>query len=259
MLQALIFDVDGTLSETEETHRAAFNRAFAEASLGWHWDQSLYRRLLDVTGGKERISYFLADFEAPRSTGLPAAGPGLTNWIAALHKRKTAIYNDMIDAGAAGLRPGVEVLIRHAKARGVRLAIATTTSLPNVESLIRATLGENGLAYFDAIAAGDMVKAKKPAPDVYRLALERLELPPKACLALEDSVNGFQAAHAAQLPVVITASIYTNHQSFPDALVCVPDLAMLAGEAATTAGAGDAILQSLQALHASVACRKTVF
>lgn len=186
MLQALIFDVDGTLSETEETHRAAFNQAFAEASLGWSWDQALYRKLLDVTGGKERIRYYMSDFDAQRTPAIPVDTAALTDWIAALHARKTAHYNEMVDAGSAGLRPGVGPLIRHARDAGMRLAIATTTSLPNVESLIRATLGADGMDLFEAVAAGDMVKAKKPAPDVYLLALEQLGLPPAACLALED-------------------------------------------------------------------------
>lgn len=250
MLQALIFDVDGTLSETEETHRAAFNQAFAEAGIGWTWDQSLYRRLLDVTGGKERIRYFLEDFDTSRPNGFPTDGPEQSRWIAALHARKTALYNEMIEAGAAGLRPGVEALICYARTAGVRLAIATTTSLPNVESLIRATLGQNGLDVFDVIAAGDMVKSKKPAPDVYLLALERLGLPPEACLALEDSVNGLQSARAAQLPVVITKSIYTRHQSFPEALANLSDLDVFAGGAARAPAAGGAILKSLRALHA---------
>ena len=253
MLQALIFDVDGTLSETEETHRAAFNQAFADVGLGWVWDQVLYRRLLDVTGGKERIGYFLKDFNAPHPPEVSTEGPQLRSWIADLHARKTAIYNEMIDQGAAGLRPGVEALIGQARVAGVRLAIATTTSLPNVESLIRATLGTNGLSYFDIIAAGDMVKAKKPAPDVYLLALERLGLRAENCLALEDSANGFQSAHAAHLPVVVTKSIYTAHQSFPQALAAISDLQSLVPDDASSPIAGATILQRLQALHAGKA------
>lgn len=252
MLDALIFDVDGTLSETEETHRAAFNEVFAEDGLGWSWDQALYKRLLDVTGGKERIRYYLDSFDPPRSSAIPTAAAELTQWIAGLHARKTLIYNAMIDDGAAGLRPGVEALIRHARNSGIRLAIATTTSLPNVESLIRACLGENGLDFFEVIAAGDQVKAKKPAPDVFLAALERLGLPAQSCLALEDSVNGLKSARAAGLPVVITTSIYTDDQAFPDALVTLPDLDALAGAAARTPAAGAAILKALQELHGSV-------
>ncbi len=251
MLKALIFDVDGTLSETEETHRAAFNQAFKEAGLGWAWDQALYRKLLDVTGGKERIRYFLTDFAEPSAPAIPAGATALTDWIAALHGRKTALYNKMVDAGAAGFRPGVEALIRHARNENLRLAIATTTSLSNVESLIRANLGESGLSVFGAVAAGDTVMAKKPAPDVYNLALERLGLPATDCIALEDSVNGLLSARAAGLPVVVTTSIYTSHQAFPGALAKVPDLETLAANAARTPVAGAAILRELQALHAA--------
>ncbi|MCB1506524.1 MAG: HAD-IA family hydrolase [Hyphomicrobiaceae bacterium] len=250
MLKALIFDVDGTLSETEETHRSAFNQAFDELELGWNWDQPLYGKLLDVTGGKERIRHYLEAYSPRRIPEIPASEPQLADWIAALHARKTTIYNAMIDTGAAGLRPGVEALLRHAHNAGIRLAIATTTSLPNVESLIRSTLGMHGLELFETIAAGDMVKAKKPAPDVYLLALDRLGLRPEQCLALEDSVNGLKSAQAAQLPVVVTTSVYTVHQQFPGAATTVPDFAAMAGSAADTPVAGQAILASLKSLHA---------
>lgn len=249
MLEALIFDVDGTLSETEETHRAAFNEVFTERGLAWIWDQPLYKRLLEVTGGKERIAYYLRDFD-PSRQGVPDAD-AQKDWIAGLHARKTEIYNAMIDKGAAELRPGVESLIRHARTAGLRLAIATTTSLPNVESLLRSTLGSDGLSFFEVIAAGDMVRAKKPAPDVYLLALQQLGLPPERCLALEDSENGVASARAALLPVVVTTSIYTSHQSFPAAAITVPDLDALVDGAARTPVAGSAILAALSALHAA--------
>ena len=250
MLEALIFDVDGTLSETEETHRAAFNAVFGEVGLPWVWDQALYRRLLDVTGGKERLRHYLSDFDVPWPETVPRETGAFTDWIASTHARKTVLYNAMVDGGAAGLRPGIEALIRHARNTGTRLAIATTTSLPNVESLIRATLGSDGLGFFEAIAAGDMVTNKKPAPDVYLLALERLGIKPDHCLALEDSVNGLVSARGAGLPVLVTTSVYTSHQTFPEALATLPDLNTLAGPAARTPVAGAAILTALRNLHA---------
>lgn len=253
MLKALIFDVDGTLAETEEAHREAFNRVFAERGLGWSWDQPLYKRLLDVTGGKERIAYYLADFDPPRA-GVPADaqsdGQALKAWIAGLHAEKTAIYNAIIAEGGVPLRPGVEPLLRAAKAAGVRLAIATTTSLPNVESLLAATLGEGWESVFETIAAGDQVKAKKPAPDVFNLALERLGLPASACLALEDSVNGLKSARAAGLGVVVTTSVYTLDQTFPEARIVAAHFCELAGAAPECDGAGGAILDAMRALHA---------
>ncbi len=228
-LKALIFDVDGTLAETEEAHRAAFNEVFREQGLGWEWDQPLYGKLLAVTGGKERLRYWLeGPFEAPGAADMLARAD-LDAWIAATHKRKTAIYTDLIDQGTVGLRPGVGELIGAAKAAGVRLAIATTTSLPNVEALLKVAFGKSWADVFEVIAAGDQVKAKKPAPDVFLLALERLGLPAEAGLALEDSSNGLRSAMAAGLATLITTSTYTRDESFPGALAIVPSLDALGG------------------------------
>ncbi|MCA0273888.1 MAG: HAD-IA family hydrolase [Proteobacteria bacterium] len=212
---ALIFDVDGTLAETEELHRAAFNDAFAAAGLGWEWTQGIYRRLLKVTGGKERIAVWCGE----RGVALSPAE------IAALHADKTARYVAMMAAGRIALRPGVARIMAEARARSVALAIATTTSRANVEALTRAVWGATGAEMFDVIAAGDEVAAKKPAPDVYRLALERLALPPSAALAFEDSRNGLLAAREAGLRTIVTPSIYTAGEDFTGALSVLPDLA----------------------------------
>lgn len=246
MLEALIFDVDGTLAETEEVHRAAFNAQFEEAGLGWHWDQVMYKRLLDVTGGKERIAHFIAT-ERPATLPKVADGQSMPDAIAAMHRRKTDIYNRMVASGGLTLRPGVEAVIRAARQAGVRLAIATTTSLPNVESLLAATLGAEGAGRFEVIAAGDMVAKKKPAPDVFLLALERLGLAPERCLAIEDSINGLQSARAAGLATFITRSAYTADQCFDGALAVHDTLRELAGPAAGTAAEGAAIMRALQA------------
>ncbi len=214
---ALIFDIDGTISETEELHRQAFNETFAAAGLPWHWDRDLYRKLLDVAGGKERLRYYLDAFDPP-------AAAGVAGRIAALHAAKTARYTALVDAGAAGLRTGVGRLIGEARRQGIALAIATTTSLANVESLLRATLGVDGLNAFATIGAGDMVQAKKPAPDIYRLVLKTLALPAGQCIAFEDSANGLAASLAAGVPTVVTPSLYTDDQEFPGALAVVSDL-----------------------------------
>ncbi len=250
-LKALIFDVDGTLAETEEAHRAAFNEVFREQGLGWEWDQPLYGKLLAVTGGKERLHYWLeGPFEAPGAADM-LARPDLAEWIAATHKRKTAIYTDLIDQGTVGLRPGVGELIGAAKAAGVRLAIATTTSLPNVEALLKVAFGKSWADVFEVIAAGDQVKAKKPAPDVFLLALERLGLPAEAGLALEDSSNGLRSAMAAGLAALITTSTYTRDESFPGAIAVVSALDAVDSGRGLYA-AGGAILTALQELHAAV-------
>ena len=214
-LKAIIFDVDGTLAETEETHREAFNLCFAEAGLNWRWSVDDYARLLKTTGGKERMRRHRDD--------LGLSQPDEAQ-IVALHKRKTEIYTDLVARGQLALRPGVAELVSNAVAAGLRVAIATTTNRPNVEALCQACWGQSADEVFEVIAAGDEVKQKKPAPDVFELALERLGLDPLMCLAIEDSRNGALSARSAGLDVVVTPSVYTRDEEFPDGAVIVPDL-----------------------------------
>lgn len=213
---ALIFDVDGTLAETEELHREAFNASFRAAGLPWVWDRALYADLLHVTGGKERIRSFM-----DRDGATPELDAGS---IARLHADKTARYTAAVASGGMALRPGVERLLLEARAAGTRLAIATTTSPANVDALLRATLGPGGPALFEVIAAGDAVPAKKPAPDIYRLALDGLGLPPEACIAFEDTLNGLRSARGAGIPTVMTVSLYGGSAGFDDALAVVDHL-----------------------------------
>lgn len=211
---ALIFDVDGTLAETEEAHRRAFNETFSEAGLGWHWSRETYADLLRTTGGKERMRVWRA-----------AMGDGPTDdEIAALHRAKTARYGGIVARGGLALRPGVAELAAAARARGQRVAVATTTNTPNVEALCQACWNQPANRVFDVIAAGDEVAAKKPAPDVYLLALERLGLRPADAVALEDSRNGVLSARAAGLPVIVTPSAYTASDDFTGADAVIPDL-----------------------------------
>lgn len=213
--RALIFDVDGTLAETEELHRRAFNETFAAESLPWHWDKAAYRRLLDVAGGKERIAHFL--------TSGPEGADRAAGRIAELHAAKTRRYTALAAVGAP-LRPGVARLIQEARHAGVRLAIATTTSLPNVEALLVAAFGSEAMALFDVVGAGDVVPAKKPAPDIYSYVLERLDLPGASCVAFEDSTNGLKAARGAGLATIVTPGIYTEGDDFAGALAVLSDL-----------------------------------
>lgn len=203
-LTALIFDVDGTLAETErDGHRVAFNAAFAEAGLAWHWDVELYDDLLAVTGGKERIRHFCARFDPAFLQRRDA-----TALIAGIHAAKTRRYGALVRAGRIGLRPGVERLIREARASGIRLAIATTTAPDNVTQLLQTTLGDDAPGWFEVIGAGDVVPAKKPAPDVYLWVLERLGLDSAECVAIEDSEPGLEAAIGAGLATVVTPSAH---------------------------------------------------
>ena len=224
---ALIFDVDGTLAETEELHRQAFNQAFARHGLDWHWDRAIYKDLLRVTGGKERMRAY----HARQWIALPLSDAD----IAELHRIKTAHYAELVETGCCPLRPGVAELLAAARARGQRLAIATTTSHGNIDALLSQALGTRWVADFDAVVAGDDVPRKKPAADVYLDVLARLKLDGSDCVAIEDSGSGLIAASRANIPVVITRSLFFRDDDFAGARVVLDDLSEL-GAAPTKSG-----------------------
>lgn len=222
-LQALIFDVDGTLADTErDVHRVAFNRAFRQAGLDWYWDVPTYGRLLKIAGGKERILHYIQT-EAPDVSNIPRTGD-YEDLTRELHATKTKIYLDLLDNGEVSLRPGVERLLREARHAGFRLAIATTTTPANVISLLEATLGNDAHRWFEVIAAGDMVPHKKPAPDIYEYVLQKMKLPAGACFAFEDSSNGLRASTGAGLRTIITPTVYTSGEDFSGAFAVLSDL-----------------------------------
>lgn len=218
-LRALIFDVDGTLAETEEAHRDAFNRSFAAFGLPWVWDRALYRVLLRVAGGKERIRAFVGGHDPER-----AAIGNLDGLIAELHRHKTGLYTRAVAGGSVPYRPGIVALIREARAAGLPLAIATTTSRANVDALLAGAPGGLDPGWFAAIKCAEDAPRKKPDPQVYRAALAELGVPGSQALAVEDSRNGVLAARASGLPVLVTESVYTAGDGFPEAVAVLPDL-----------------------------------
>jgi HAD superfamily hydrolase (TIGR01509 family) len=219
-LHALLFDVDGTLADTErDGHRPAFNQAFQDAGLDWDWDVALYGKLLAVTGGKERMKYYIdhfrPDYKKPDN---------FDELVAELHKAKTRHYMALAAQGGIPMRPGVKRLLNEARAAGLRLAIATTTTPENVTALLEHSLGSGTPNWFEVIAAGDIVPAKKPAPDIYHYALEKMGLSPAECLAFEDSENGLRSSLGAGLKTLVTVNDYTLDHDFAGAAVVLSDL-----------------------------------
>ena len=249
-LKALIFDVDGTLADTERHgHRVAFNEAFREHGLDWEWDEALYGELLAITGGKERIRHYLSGH---RPEFLQR--DDIDTLIPELHQAKTRHYLALLAEGRIPLRPGVERLLRQAMEEGLRLAIATTTTPANVTALLSATLGEDSIGWFEVIGAGDIVPAKKPAPDIYHWVLERMALAPDEALALEDSRNGLRSATGAGLRTLVTINGYTEDEDFSGATLVTdglgePDAPMRVLQGSLP-GHDHITPQALRALHA---------
>jgi HAD superfamily hydrolase (TIGR01509 family) len=248
MLKALIFDVDGTLADTEEIHRRAFNEAFKAHGLAWYWSRQQYARLLLVAGGKERLEHYVRGLSLSATEKAP-----LFAQIPSIHETKTRLYGQFVKDGTVPLRPGVARLIGEARDAGIALAIASTTTPTNVEALLRAALGAEALAWFVVLAAGDQVAHKKPAPDIFELALARLGCAAHECVAFEDSANGVAAACAAGLFTVATPNFWTQGQAFGDAHLVLehlgdPESPLPAAEAARI-GAPQLGLAQLERLH----------
>lgn len=248
-LKALLFDVDGTLADTEDGHLIAFNHTFAEYGLDWNWSEELYDELLSVTGGRERIKFYIEQynpaFEQPDD---------LDAYIRQMHKDKTEYFIRLMTEGGIPLRPGVKRLVDEAREQGMRLAITTTTSPANVEALLVSAMDPDAMSWFEVVAAGDMVSAKKPAPDVYLYALDKLGLRPEECIALEDSENGIRSSLGAGIKTIIATNKYTRGHDFTGAAIVLdqwgePDqpFTVLSGDAGSSTCLDMALVKRLHA------------
>ena len=218
-LKAIIFDVDGTIANTEhDGHLKAFNEAFDFYELDWYWDSALYGELLSVSGGKERLSFYLNNYNPKLKW------PLIESDIVNIHNKKTEIFISTISKGFISLRIGVERLINDAHNHSLKLAIATTTSFDNVKAILESTLGNDALENFAVVAAGDIVDKKKPASDIYDYVLDKMNLECSECIVIEDSEIGFQSATSAGLKTVITLNEYTYTKNFKGALVVLDHL-----------------------------------
>lgn len=249
-LEALIFDVDGTLVESEEAHRQAFNLAFIKHELRWYWEPSEYAGLLSVSGGLARIQHFIDTLELPdaESGRLKALAP-------AIHRTKSRVYAESVASGNILLRRGAARLLREAHAAGLRLALVSTSAAADWTVVLEATLGQGTRSWFDCVVSAQDVARKKPAPDLYLRVLAELRLPARCCVAFEDSANGVKAARAAGLYTVVTPGRYTAGQDFAEADLFLPFLGdadhPLPENAARRVGAQALDLAALRRLHAA--------
>jgi len=220
-IEALIFDCDGVLADTErDAHRVAFNIAFEENNLNTVWSEERYGKLLEVGGGKERMTAHFNEVGWPEGYD---SEEEQKNLVKNLHLRKTELFGQLVQQGRIPLRPGVKDLAEEASKRGLPLAVCSTSNEKAVAQIV-AMMGP-GLSEKVKIFAGDVVPKKKPAPDIYNLAKEQLKLDPKTTVVVEDSYIGLEAAKEAGMNCVITKSTYTVDEDFSRADKVVDDLA----------------------------------
>ncbi len=217
-LRAVLFDVDGTLADTEALgHRPAYNRAFRKLGLEMRWGPKLYRRLLKLPGGRERLKYYVEHYKPDLGDQQAEADANLDAWVAKVHELKSKYFRRRMRQGKVPLRPGIARLMREARMQGLQLAIVTNASLKTLRPVLKYCMGPELAAEIDVIASGEEVQNKKPAPDLYRLAMRRLGVSPHECIALEDSEMGLEAAAAADVAAVVTVNRDTIGQDFREA------------------------------------------
>jgi HAD superfamily hydrolase (TIGR01509 family) len=223
-LKALLWDVDGTLAETErDGHRVAFNLAFEDFGLGFRWDDARYGELLRVAGGRERL---VADLE---QRGEPASAEARETLATQVHERKNAYYGELVRDGRLELRPGVRELMDECDASGIAMGITTTTGEDNLDALLTRQLDADWRERFATIVNGDHVAQKKPDPEVFERAIAELGIEPSAAVAIEDSPDGADAARRGGVPVIVTRSRYFRDAGFEGAVAIGPGLHTRAG------------------------------
>ena len=223
MVTSLIFDCDGVLADTERFgHLPAFNLTFEEFGLPVRWSEEEYGRKLKIAGGKERMTSMLSE-DFVREAGLPTDPEGQREAVAQWHKRKTELYTQMVAGGQMPGRPGIARIVNEALDTGWNLAVASTSSEASVRAVLEHVAGPAQAARF-TVLAGDVVEKKKPAPDIYELAVSRLGADPADTLVIEDSRNGLLAAVGAGLACVVTVSSYTGGEDFSEAVLVVSSL-----------------------------------
>lgn len=236
MTKALIFDCDGVLADTErDGHLVAFNQMWQENGVDWRWSVDQYAEKLKIGGGKERMFSLGQDDDFRAVYDVPESQDEWWETVAGWHKRKSEIYKDLIASGALPGRPGVKRLAEEAYEQGWTLVVCSTSALPSVEAVLHHVMGEETAAKFAGVFAGDMVKAKKPAPDIYNLAVEQLDLDPSDCVVVEDSRNGLLAAAAAGMHTIVTFNQLTQDEDFGEADIVVSSLGDPGGEEAVVA------------------------
>ncbi|NKF22648.1 HAD-IA family hydrolase [Solimonas marina] len=221
-LKAVLFDVDGTLADTEALgHRPAYNRAFRHLGLSFRWGPKLYRKLLKLPGGRERLKFYVQHYRPDLEGEAAEAEQNLDAWVAKVHTLKSHYFRRYMRHGRVPLRPGIARLMREARGSGVRLAIVTNASLKTLRPVLKYSMGPELAAEVEIIASGEEVDHKKPAPDLYQLAMRRLNVGPDECVALEDSEMGLEAAAAAGVAAVVTINRDTLEQDFSEAALVV--------------------------------------
>ncbi|HKE82559.1 MAG TPA: HAD-IA family hydrolase [Vicinamibacterales bacterium] len=263
MTRALIFDCDGVLADTErDGHLVAFNQMWREQGVNWQWTVDQYARKLKIGGGKERIASLAHDDDFRAAFRVPDSEQEWMAIVAGWHKRKSEIFQELVMSGALPGRPGVKRITRDALERGWTVAVCSTSAQASVQAVLDSVVGRDLAARFAGVFAGDIVKAKKPAPDIYNYAADHLRLAHSDCVVIEDSRNGLQSATAAGMACLITFNEITRSEDFSEAALVVSSLGDPGGEPATVVAnrsrakpSGPITVEDLDAILASVPVR----